>query len=100
MKKFLFSQPVEKKGKKASIMKSNWFLLKAYRSIVKNSKSEKRYRNLSILFSKIEDVTGLKIGYQISNCVGAAFDIDTPYEADFINRNFNMLSQNIEKLSC
>jgi hypothetical protein len=100
MKKFLFSQPIEKKGKKASIMKSNWFLLKAYRSIIKNSKSEKRYRNLSILFSKIEEVTGLKIGYQISNCVGSAFDIDTPYEADFIDRNFDMISKNIEKLSC
>jgi hypothetical protein len=100
IKKFLFSQPIEKKGRKTSIMKSNWFLLKAYRSIIKNSKSEKKYRNLSILFSKIEDVTGLKIGYQISYCVGAAFDIDTPYEADFINRNFDILSNNIKKINC
>ena len=63
IRKLLFSQPIEKAGKRSSIMKSNWFILKAYRNIIKNSKSEKRYRNLSVLFSKIEEVIGLKIGY-------------------------------------
>ena len=80
-------------------MKSNWFLLKAYRSITKNSKSEKIYRDLSILYTKIKEATGLNIGYQISKCVGAAFDIDTRYEADFIENNFYTLSENIKKIS-
>ncbi|MDB9822453.1 hypothetical protein OAC89_02005 [Deltaproteobacteria bacterium] len=99
IRKFLFSQPYEESGKKSSIMKSNWFILKAYRNIIKDLKSEKRYRDLSILFSKIQDVTGLKIGYQVSECVGAAFDIDTRYEADFINKNYDMLMQNINRVS-
>lgn len=100
IKNFLFSQTREKKGEYASIMKSNLFLLKAYRSIVKNLKSGREYRDLSILFSKIKDVTGLKIEYQISDCVGAAFDIDTPYEADYINRHYVTLTEKIRDLSC
>lgn len=100
IKKFLFSYPVKGTWKIPSIMKSNWFLLKAYRSIIKNSKSEKRYRDLSTLFSKIEYVTGLKMGYQINECVGSAFDIDTQYEADFIDRNFDILAENIKEISC
>jgi hypothetical protein len=100
IKEFLFSQPVEGIWKRSYIMRSNWFLLKAYRSIIKNSKSEKRYRDLSTLFSKIEYVTGLKIGYQINECIGSAFDIDTQYEADFIDKNFDILSENIKEISC
>jgi len=99
IKKFLFSRPVVSSEKRSSIMKSNWFLLKAYRSVTKSLKSEKMYRDLSVLYSKIKDATGLSIGYQISKCVGAAFDIDTHYEADFIENNFYTLSENIKKIS-
>lgn len=99
IKNFLFSQTREKKGEYASIMKANLFLLKAYRSIVKNLKSGREYRDLSILFSKIQDATGLKIEYQISNCVGAAFDIDTPYEAGYIHRHFHTIANKIRELN-
>ncbi len=98
IKGFLFSRTVESDEKRSSTMKTNWFLLKAYMSIIRNSKSEKIYRDLSVLFSKIEDAIGLKIGYQISRCVGAAFDIDTRYEAEFIENNYQTLVKNIQNI--
>jgi 2-phospho-L-lactate guanylyltransferase (CobY/MobA/RfbA family) len=99
IKRFLFSRPVESSEKRSSVMKTNWFLLKSYMSIIRNSKSDKMYRDLSVLFSRIEDAIGLKISYQISRCVGAAFDIDTCYEAEFIENNYQTLVKNIQNIS-
>jgi hypothetical protein len=78
----------------AERVRAIFYLINAYKAIIK-SKSEKiYYRDLSKIYENIFTLVNLRIEYNLSHCFGAAFDIDTEYEADFIRRNFFAL-QNI-----
>jgi len=71
-----------------------FYLINAYKAIVKSKSEKAYYRDLKKMYKNIFTLVNLTIEYDISHCFGAAFDIDTEYEADFIRKNFLAL-QNI-----
>ena len=78
----------------AERIKAIFYLITAYRAIVKSKRDKTNYRDLKKIYKNIFTLVNLTIEYDLSHCFGAAFDIDTEYEADFIRRNFFAL-QNI-----
>ena len=75
-------------------VKAGFYLINAFKAIVKSKSDSTNYRDLKKIYKSIYTLTNLTIEYDLSHCFGAAFDIDTEYEADFIRRNFFAL-QNI-----
>ncbi|MFC1826906.1 hypothetical protein ACFLZQ_03125 [Thermodesulfobacteriota bacterium] len=71
-----------------------FYLINAYKAIIKSKSNSIYYRDLEKIYESIYTLGNLTIEYDLSHCFGAAFDIDTEYEADFIRRNFFAL-QNI-----
>jgi hypothetical protein len=71
-----------------------FYLVNAYKAIVKSKSSSVYYRDLKKIYECIHKLINLNLELHISHCFGSAFDIDTTYEADFIRRNFFAL-QNI-----
>lgn len=71
-----------------------FFLINAYKAIVKSKSESVYYRDIRKMYKKINTLVNLNIEYDLSHCFGAAFDIDTVYEAEFIRKNFFAL-QNI-----
>ena len=74
--------------------KAAFYLINAYKAVVKSKKNNVYYRDLIKIYECIHTLVNLKIEFDLSHCFGSAFDIDTLYEADFIRRNFFAL-QNI-----
>ena len=71
-----------------------FYLINAYKAIIKSKSNSIYYRDLKKIHESLYTLGNLTIEYDLSHCFGAAFDIDTEYEADFIRRNFFAL-QNI-----
>ena len=71
-----------------------FYLMNAYKAIVKSKSNSIYYRDLARIYESIYTLVNLTIEYDLSGCFGSAFDIDTEYEADFIRKNFFAL-QNI-----
>jgi hypothetical protein len=71
-----------------------FYLSNAFKAIVKSKNDKIYYRDLNKIYENIFTLVNLTIEYDLSHCFGAAFDIDTEYEADFIRKNFVAL-QNI-----
>ena len=71
-----------------------FYLVNAYKAIVKSKSNSIYYRDLKKIYESIHTLINLTVEYDLSHCFGAAFDIDTEYEADFIRKNFFAL-QNI-----
>jgi hypothetical protein len=71
-----------------------FYLANAFKAIVKSKSENIYYRDLKKIYKYVYTLVNLTIEYDISHCFGAAFDIDTEYEADFIRKNFFAL-QNI-----
>ena len=74
--------------------KALFYLINAYRIIVKSKSENIYYRDLKKIYESIHILTNLKIEYDLSHCFGTAFDVDTVYEAEYLRRNFFAL-QNI-----
>jgi hypothetical protein len=75
-------------------VKAVFYLINAYKALVKSKTSSIYYRDLKKIYKSIHILVNLNIELDLSHCFGSAFDIDTKYEADFIRRNFFTL-QNI-----
>lgn len=75
-------------------VRSVFYLMNAYKAIVKSKDSLVYYRDLEKIYAAIHTLVNLNLELGLSHCFGSAFDIDTEYEADFIRRNFFAL-QNI-----
>ena len=75
-------------------VKAAFYLINSFKAIVKSKTDSTYYRDLKKIYKSVYTLTNLIIEYDLSHCFGAAFDIDTEYEADFIRRNFFAL-QNI-----
>lgn len=71
-----------------------FYLINAYKAIVKSKSNSVYYRDLKKIYECIYTLINLRLELDISYCFGSAFDIDTQYEAEFIRRNFFAL-QNI-----
>jgi hypothetical protein len=71
-----------------------FYLMNAFKAIVKSKSESIYYRDLKKIYQSIYTLVNVKIEYDLSHCFGSAFDIDTEYEAEFIRRNFFAL-QNI-----
>ena len=71
-----------------------YYLVNAYKIIVKGKGSNVYYRDIEKIYECIHTLINLNLEVYLSHCFGSAFDIDTQYEADFIRRNFFAL-QNI-----
>jgi hypothetical protein len=71
--------------------KAAFYLVNAYKSIVKSKNASVYYRDLRKIYRSIDTLVDLTIECNLSHCFGSAFDIDTPYEADFIRKNFSRL---------
>ncbi len=71
-----------------------FYLMNAYKAIVKSKSNSIYYRDLKKIYESIHTLVNLNVEYDLSHCFGSAFDIDTEYEAEFIRRNFFAL-QNI-----
>jgi hypothetical protein len=65
-----------------------FYLANAYKAIVKSKSSSVYYRDLFRIYDCVRTLVDLDIKFDLSHCFGSAFDIDTPYEADFIRRHF------------
>jgi hypothetical protein len=74
--------------------KAAFYLMNAYKAIVKSKSNNVYYRDLNKIYESIHTLVNLRVELDLSHCFGSAFDIDTPYEADYIRRNFFAL-QNI-----
>jgi len=74
--------------------KAVFYLINAYKAIVKSKSSSVYYRDLKKIYACIHTLVNLNVELDLSHCFGSAFDIDTLYEADYIRRNFFSL-QNI-----
>jgi len=74
--------------------KAAFYLVNAYKAIVKSKSNSVYYRDLKKIYQCIHTLVNLDLELYLSHCFGSAFDIDTQYEADFIRRNFFAL-QNI-----
>jgi len=74
--------------------KAVFYLINAYKAVIKSKSDNAYYRDLEKIYASIQTLVHLKLEVHLSPCFGAAFDIDTPYEADFVRRNFFAL-QNI-----
>lgn len=70
------------------------YLINAYKGIVKSKSNSVYYRDLKKIYAYVQTLVNINVEFDLSHCFGSAFDIDTPYEADFIRRNFFAL-QNI-----
>lgn len=70
-----------------------FYLINAYKSIVKSKSASIHYRNLKKIYRSIHTLVGLSIEIQLSHCFGSAFDIDTEYESDFVRDNFSALRE-------
>ena len=97
LKRFLSSKTTGTTYGKAKRARAAFFLLKSFLIVVKNIKYRKKFKELKVIFSKIEALTGMKLSYQVSDCFGAAFDVDTVYELEFIKRNFEELQKLTEE---
>ena len=75
-------------------VKAAFYLINAYKAIIKSKSDNVYYRDLTKIYKCIKTLVNLEVELDLSHCFGSAFDIDTPYEADFIRRNFFAL-QNI-----
>ena len=73
--------------------KATFYLINAYKAIVKSKNSSIYYRNLKKIYNCIHVLTNLNLELGLSQCFGSAFDIDTQYEVDFIRRNFFALQE-------
>jgi hypothetical protein len=71
-----------------------FYLVNAYKAIVKSKSSSVYYRDLNKIYECIHRLVNLDIELNLSHSFGSAFDIDTQYEVEFIRRNFFAL-QNI-----
>lgn len=69
-------------------VKAIFYLINAYKAIVKSKSSNIYYRDLKKIYKAIHTLVNLNIELSLSHCFGSAFDIDTQYEADFIRKNF------------
>jgi GTP:adenosylcobinamide-phosphate guanylyltransferase len=67
------------------------YLAHSYQTIIKGRKNRILYRDLDLMYEKIRTLINRSVEYDLSHCFGAAFDIDTEYEADFVRRNFYTL---------
>jgi hypothetical protein len=67
------------------------YLAHAYQTIIRGKKNRILYRDLDLIYEKIKTLVNRSVEYDLSHCFGAAFDIDTEYEADFVRRNFYTL---------
>jgi hypothetical protein len=65
-----------------------FYLINAYKAIVKSKSSSMYYRDLQKIYKAIHTLVNLNIELGLSHCFGSAFDIDTEYEAEFIRKNF------------
>lgn len=65
-----------------------FYLANAYKAIVRSKSNNVYYRDLSRIYDCVRTLVDLDIKFDLSYCFGSAFDIDTPYEADFIHRHF------------
>ena len=74
--------------------RATFYLINAYKALVKSKSSSMYYRDLKKIYTCIHTLTNLNLELDLSHCFGSAFDIDTQYEVDFIRRNFFAL-QNI-----
>jgi len=68
--------------------KAVFYLINAYKAIVKSKDSNIYYRDLKKIYKCIHTLVNLNIELDISHCFGSAFDVDTDYEIDFIRKNF------------
>ena len=71
-----------------------YYLVNAYKAIVKSKSESVYYRDLKKIYASIKTLVNLDVELGLSHCFGSAFDIDTQYEAEFIRINFSAL-QNI-----
>ena len=78
----------------AKRVRAVFYLINAYKAIVKSKSESIHYRDLKKIYESIYILGNLTIEYDLSHCFGSAFDIDTEYEAEFIRKNFFAL-QNI-----
>ncbi len=74
--------------------KAAFYLINAFKAIVKSKSNSVYYRDLTKIYACIHTLVNLNLELDLSHCFGSAFDIDTQYEADFVRRNFFAL-QNI-----
>lgn len=74
--------------------KAAYYLINAYKAIINSKSDNVYYRDLKKIYECMHTLVNLNIELDLSHCFGAAFDIDTQYEAEFIRRNFFAL-QNI-----
>lgn len=74
--------------------KALFYLVNAYRVIVKSKSKKVYYRDIEKIYESINILANLTIEFSLSHCFGTAFDVDTVYEAEYLKRNFFAL-QNI-----
>ena len=72
----------------AEKVKAGFYLVNAYKSIVKSKNANIHYRDIKKIYRSVDTLVDLTIECNLSHCFGSAFDIDTTYEADFIRKNF------------
>jgi len=68
--------------------RATFYLINAYKALVKSKNSNIYYRDLRRIYKCIHALTNLNLELDLSHCFGSAFDIDTQYEVEFIRRNF------------
>ena len=68
--------------------RATFYLINAYKALVKSKNSNIYYRDLRRIYKCIQALTNLNLELDLSHCFGSAFDIDTQYEVEFIRRNF------------
>ncbi len=91
---FFSAQKADERYSYAKRGRAVFYLVNAYKAIVRSKGENIYYRDIRKIYQSIYTLVNLTIEYDLSHCFGAAFDIDTEYEADFIRRNFFAL-QNI-----
>ncbi len=91
---FFPGQMGEEKRGYTERVRAGFYMVNSYKAIVKSKSNSVYYRNLEKIQKSINTLVNLRVELYLSHCFGAAFDIDTCYEADFVRRNFFAL-QNI-----